>query len=111
MDERTVSAEADQRRAFADVTATLCHEQCPTPRTQMATALLDYGQGKVRVVARDREEIERLTAVPQDSLVRATGLLVHHSSRSAGGRYREYYELRVESLEILHDARVERMRP
>jgi hypothetical protein len=77
----------------------------------MATALLDYGEGKLRVVARNREEIEQLTAIPQDSTVRARGSLVHHSAQLAGGRHREYYELRLHSIEVLHDARTERMRP
>ncbi len=106
MDQRSV----DAGRAVVNVTATLCHEQCPTPRTQMATAVLDYDQGKLRIVARNREEIERLTSIPEGSTVRAHGSLVHHSVRLVGGRHREYYELCLGSIEVLHDARVERMR-
>ena len=110
MDKPTLDPEGHQRRAVADVTATLCHEQCPTPQAHMATALLDYGEGKLRIVAHSREEIDRLTSIPHDSIVRVRGRLVHHDTRITGGRHREYYELYPDSIEVLHDARAERMR-
>lgn len=111
MGQRASETSGHQRGACVRVTGTLRHEQAPTAKSPVAVALIDYGQGQLRVRANSPEEVDRLTAIGQESTVLIEGPLLHHTWQVGNGRRQELYEVIPESIELLHDARRERMLP
>jgi len=109
MEQPQINTGGHERGATVEVIGVLHHEQCPTPLVQMATALVDFGHGQLRVIGRQLSEIDHITSIGEGSTVKICGILIQHSSDLSGGRHKEYYEVTLGSIEILHDARYERM--
>lgn len=87
----------------------LHQESVPTARIGIASAKLDFGRGKIKVLAKTDELIARLTGIGEGSLVEVKGSLRHRQWVGGGGRQLESFEVEPESIEMIHDARRERM--
>ena len=87
----------------------LQHEHLPAPRVGIAMAEVDFGNGKIKLLAKTEALIKTLTAIGKGSLVEVRGKLRARRWTTGGGAPRESFEVEPESIEVLHDARRERM--
>ena len=109
MGQRDQYPEGVERDARIEVIGKLGERRGPSVAMELATATVDYGYGLLKLMATSPETIAALTAIGDESLVRAKGRLIHHSWSVGGARRCDSYELELGTIEVLVDARRERM--
>lgn len=107
--DRRVADGESSLQAKVHLIGKLHQENVPVPRIGVAAAELDFGNGKIKIMARTRALMETLTGIGEGSVVEIKGDLRARRWTTGGGSPRESFEVESESVEVLHDARRERM--